>query len=128
MVQFGGDTVTIFILLTIVFCFAAILTGLALANNWHPAWQALPYGLLLTCGARFLGYALAGGQLLSLAGFVVDAVILVAVILVVHRIVQARKMVSQYPWLYESKGMFGWRKPWRTRSRSCAWPTHGCSR
>lgn len=109
MVQFFDDSVVIYILLTIVFCFAAILTGMALARNWHPAWQALPYGLLLTCGARFLGYALASGELLSLAGFLVDAVILVAVILVVHRIVQARKMVSQYPWLYESAGLFNWR-------------------
>ncbi len=109
MVQFADDTVVVYILLLIVFCFAAVLTGMALANNWQPAWRALPYGLLLTCGARFLGFALGSGQLLSLAGFAVDAVILIAFILVVHRIVQARKMVSQYPWLYESAGLFAWR-------------------
>jgi len=26
-----------------------------------------------------------------------------------YRLTQARKMVSQYPWLYDRAGLFGWR-------------------
>lgn len=109
MVQFTETGIVIYLLLTAVFCFAAVLTGAAVANNWLAPWRAVPYGLLLACGSRFLGYALAPGDLLSLPGFFADSFILIAIILVCHRIVRARKMVTQYPWLYESAGLFNWR-------------------
>ncbi|WP_348981071.1 DUF6867 family protein [Azospirillum sp. TSO5] len=30
--------------------------------------------------------------------------------LTAHRIAIARRMVNQYPWLYETAGPFGWRE------------------
>jgi branched-chain amino acid transport system ATP-binding protein len=66
--------------------------------------------MLLACADRFLVYALFQGRLLSLAGYVVDAAILVAIALVAYRARRARQMVVQYPWLYERTGMFSWRE------------------
>ncbi|NNG03729.1 MAG: hypothetical protein HKM95_06455 [Inquilinus sp.] len=106
-----GNSVAVFIGLTVVlFGAAAFLTGQALANGWQPASRALPYGLLLACGNRFLAYALFDGELLSLTAFVIDAAVIIAITLLAHRMVQVRKMVSQYPWLYEVAGLFAWRE------------------
>ncbi|MCP5152751.1 MAG: hypothetical protein H6983_01205 [Ectothiorhodospiraceae bacterium] len=89
--------------------FAAWMTGQALGRTWKPAWHAVVYGLLLGLGDRFLTYALFGGALSSPLGYLVDTLVLIAVALVSHRAAQAAKMVSQYPWLYQRAGPFGWR-------------------
>ena len=105
-----GTSMPVFIGMTVMlFGFAAFMTGQALANTWQPVWKVVPYGVLLAVGDRFLIFALFDGQLLSITGFIADALVLVALTAVSYRLVQARKMVSQYPWLYESAGLFGWR-------------------
>ena len=103
-----GTSLPVFIGMTLLlFGFAAFMTGQALANTWQPIRKAVPYGVLMAIGNRFLVFALYDGDLLSLSGFLVAALVLVALTAVFHRLVQARKMVSQYPWLYESAGLFG---------------------
>ena len=93
----------------IVMGFGALMTGRAIANTWRPAWQVVAYCLLLGMVDRFLIFALFKGPLLSPAAYLVDSFWLVAVGLFVHGIVRADRMVRQYPWLYERKGLFGWR-------------------
>jgi len=93
-----------------LFGWAAAMTGQALARNWRPMWQIVPYALLLAAGDRFLAFALFGGALLSLAGYAVAGVLLLAVAFAAYRLTQARRMVQQYPWLYERVGWFGWRR------------------
>jgi hypothetical protein len=88
---------------------AAWLAGQALAQNWKPAWQMAAYGLLLAAADRFLVFALFGGALLSLPGFIFDAALIEACGLVGWRMTQAARMVAQYPWLYERAGPFAWR-------------------
>lgn len=90
--------------------FAAYTTGQALANTWKPAWHALVYALLLGFADRFLNFALFEGELLSLSGYLVDTAVLVAIAQFGYRLNLARKMVRQYPWLYERSGPFGWRR------------------
>ncbi len=90
--------------------FAAAMTGQGLANGWQPVWQAAFYCFLLAFADRFLVFALFDGELLSSAGFVVDALILIVIGSLAHRLTQARMMVSQYPWIYERAGLFGWRE------------------
>ena len=90
--------------------FAAAMTGQGLANTWQPIWQAAFYCFLLGFADRFLVFALFDGELSSLGGFVVDTVILIAVGLLAHRLTMARRMVAQYPWIYERAGLFGWRE------------------
>jgi hypothetical protein len=105
-----GTTPGVFVGLTIVlFGGAALMTGDALAGTWRPFWHAVPYALLLAAGARFLTFALFDGDLLSPSGFAVGAVILLGLAGVGYRRKQARRMVRQYPWLYERAGVFSWR-------------------
>ncbi len=92
-----------------VMWFAAYMTGQGLANLWRPAWQILMYGLMLGLVDRFLVFALFEGPLLSLAGYLIDTAILLAVAGVGYRLTQTHRMVSQYPWLYERAGLFSWR-------------------
>ncbi len=93
----------------IVVGFAAFITGQALANTWRPMWQMLPYGLLLGIADRFLVWGLFGGDGLSVSGYLIDTAWLLAVGFAAYRLTQARRMVAQYPWLYERAGPFGWR-------------------
>ena len=111
MDQLLGTTVPVFIGMTVVlFGFAAYMTGQALANTWQPVWKVVPYGILLALGDRFLIFALFEGELLSLTGVVIDAMALIALTALSYRLVHVRKMVSQYPWLYEAAGPFNWRE------------------
>lgn len=105
-----GTGGTVFFWLTLVAMgFAAFMTGQALANNWRPVWQAVVYAALLGVADRFLSYALFKGHLLSLAAYALDTAVLATIALFAYRITQARKMVSQYPWLYDRAGLFSWR-------------------
>lgn len=106
-----GVRLSVFLGLTVVVMgFAAYATGQALANTWKPAWHALIYAMLLGFGDRFLGFALFDGELLSLGGYLIDTVVLVAIALVGYRLNLAGKMVRQYPWLYQRTGPFSWRR------------------
>lgn len=90
--------------------FAAFITGQALANTWRPAWQMIPYGMMLGFADRFLVWGLFDHvEGLSVTGYVIDTAYLMAVGLTAYRLTRARKMVTQYPWLYERTGPFGWR-------------------
>jgi hypothetical protein len=97
-------------LLTIVlFGAAAAMTGQALARNWRPSWQLLPYALLLAAGDRFLLFALFDGALTSPSGYAVAVLILFALATATYRATLAARMVAQYPWLYQRAGPFAWR-------------------
>jgi hypothetical protein len=107
---FGMSPVAFIVLTLGLFGFCAFMTGQALANGWQAAWKLVPYGALLACGDRFLGYALADGELLAPAGFAVSWVVLTAIAMAAYRFTRARKMVAQYPWLYAPAGPFGWKQ------------------
>lgn len=101
----------VYIVVTIIlFGFAAFMTGQALATTWRkPGWVVF-YMLLLTFADRFIVWSLFGGDLLSPAGYAVDAATLTIIGLAAYRMTVARKMVQQYPWLYRRRGPFGWRR------------------
>ena len=100
-----------FVVLTLLlFGPGAAATGRALARNWRPSWQSIPYAMLLALGDRFLLYALFDGQLLSLSGYVIAAALLLFFVAMAYRITLARLMVRQYPWLFQPAGLFGWRE------------------
>lgn len=106
-----GTSLPVFIGLTMgVMGFASFVTGRALANTWRPAWQAVPYCLLIACADRFLTFGLFQGQLLLLSGYLIDFGVLLGLALLGYRLTQAHKMVAQYPWIYERRGPFGWRE------------------
>ena len=88
---------------------ASVMTGQALASTWRPLWHMIAYGLLLAIGDRLLVFMLFEAPLLSPSGYAVAAVVLTGLGVTAHRVTFARKMVGQYPWLYERQGLFGWR-------------------
>jgi hypothetical protein len=55
-------------------------------------------------------FALFEGELLSIGGYIIDTVVLTGLALVAFRLNRVRRMVTQYPWLYEEAGPFGWRR------------------
>lgn len=89
---------------------AGFLTGQSLAQGWRPMTQVYLYGLLLGAGDRFLVFALFGGDLLSVYGFLLHSAVIIVIALVGYRITQAYRMVTQYPWLYERTGLFSWQE------------------
>jgi len=106
-----GSTPAVFFTVTVVVMgFAAFMTGQALAGTWKPVWQVVFYCLLLGFGARFLTFSLFDGVLLSLSGYLIDVAVLIAIGLFAYRLTRARKMASQYPWVYERAGLLGWRE------------------
>ena len=106
----GGEIASVLTMTAALFGGAAFLTGQALAQSWRPAWQILPVALLLAVADRFLLYALFDAELASLSGFLIAAAMLGAILLAAYYLTRARKMVQQYPWLYERSGPFGWRE------------------
>lgn len=111
MIEGSNFDPLLFAVLTVGFMGGAgWLTGQAVALTWRPLRQVLAACLLLGCGDRFLVFALFEGNLLSLAGFLVDSSVIVAFGACGWRVTRARRMVVQYPWLYERAGPFGWRR------------------
>jgi len=111
MQELLGNSLGVYFGLTVCLMgFAAFMTGQAMALTWKPAWHALVYAALLGLADRFLAYALFDGTLLSLSAYLADAATLAGIALVAWRLGRARKMVSQYPWLYERAGPFAWRE------------------
>ncbi|MBL8708949.1 MAG: hypothetical protein JNL25_07140 [Rhodospirillaceae bacterium] len=100
----------VFILLTIIiFGGAGFLMGQAIAETWRPAWQNVAYGLLLAATNRFFDGALFGGDWLDIWQYLLDAAVITGIALFAYRITLVRKMVTQYPWLYEPAGLLFWR-------------------
>ena len=87
---------------------AGYLTGQALASTWRPVWQVFAYTLLLGLIDRFLVFALFEGPLLSLAGYFLDMTVIGLLALLGYRLTRVRRMIDQYPWLYERRGLFAW--------------------
>lgn len=105
-----GSSLPVFLGLTVFLAgFCALLTGQSLAEGWKPLWMVYAYALLIGVGDRFLVFALFDGKLLSLQGFIVHTAVIALMADAAYRVKRARRMVSQYPWLYERDGPFGWR-------------------
>jgi len=109
--EFFGTTWAIFFGATVVFVgFAAFMSGRALAVGWKPAWQLIPTTILLGLGDRFVVWALFQAELATVPGLILDTLVLGAIASFAYRITLARRMVQQYPWLYDRVGLIGWRK------------------
>ena len=104
-----GVSIPVFIGLTVVLMGGAgWMTGQALARGWKSAWLMLPYGLLLGLADRFFTWSLFHGDLLSPLGFVIDSAVILTMGVLAYRFTRARKMVAQYPWLYDRTGLLTW--------------------
>ena len=106
-----GANLGVFLVVTVmVMGFAAYMTGQACANAWRPVGHTVFYCLLLGLADRFLVFALFGGELLSVGGYLVDTAVLIAIALLAFRLNRAARLTTQYPWLYERVGLLSWRE------------------
>lgn len=107
----SGAAIGIFVLVTVVLGgSAAWMTGSGLARVWRPFWQCALALLLIAAVTRFLHYALFEEPLLSLPGYLVDAVVAFAVGAFAYRFTRTGQMTRQYAWLYERTGPLSWRE------------------
>lgn len=110
MLQALGSTLSGFIIVTLLLgCGCAFMTGQAIAATWRPLRQVVVYVLLLGGADRFLHFALFDGELLNAAGYLADTGLLQAIAVSAFLATRARRMVTQYPWLFVRHGMFRWR-------------------
>jgi len=108
-VDWLGDTLFNVLLFNIVLVGpASFAMGHAMAIVWRPWHRVIFYSGLLSAGLRFLDYALAGGELWSVAGFLLGWLVQLAISAFAYRLTRARQMTRQYPWLYQRKGLLGW--------------------
>jgi hypothetical protein len=110
MSLFVEDNLWIFVFLTLILGGgAAFMAGRGMAIQWRPLWMPLLAMIPLTLGLRFLHFALFGAELTSLHYLLTDFIILVVAAILGYRTTMAKKMVRQYPWLYEKSGPLSWR-------------------
>ena len=106
-----GTSFGVFIGLTVIIIGgAAVMTGRALADGWRSPMQVVFACFGLALADRFLIYALFGGELLHLSGFLIDFAVITAMALVAHRLTVVHKMVAQYPWRYERESLWTYRE------------------
>jgi hypothetical protein len=106
-----GASWQVFLVLTVGLAGGAGLAmGQSLARAWRPRALVVVYALLLGAADRFLVFALFQGPLLSFVGYLIDTAIVLALALAAYQATRAYRMVTQYPWLYERTGVFGWRE------------------
>ncbi|MCA1939465.1 MAG: hypothetical protein LDL26_00570 [Caenispirillum bisanense] len=105
----GTDPLAFILFTCVMGGWLAYMTGNACAGTWRPLWQVVPYTILLGVADRFFHYALFGGELLSVTGWLIDTAVLMAIGVLAYKATQARKMVAQYPWMYDRAGLLGWR-------------------
>lgn len=89
---------------------AAWMTGRAMAITWRPYTILILYLLILSAAVRFVHFALFQGTLLSIHYYAVDAAVILIIGSLGFQYNRARQMTTQYRWLYERTGPFGWRR------------------
>jgi ABC-type polysaccharide/polyol phosphate export permease len=89
---------------------AAWMTGRAIASTWRPYWHVVAYMIPFALVVRWVHFALFKGTMFSLHYFLVDLFVVLALATLGYRQVRVAQMTTQYRWLYERTGLFGWRR------------------
>jgi hypothetical protein len=110
-VLYEEPSVWLFLFVTVIMGgWAAWMTGRAIAITWRAYWNLILYLLILGAAVRFIHFALFGGTLLSIHYYVIDTIVILIIGTLGFRYYRARQMTSQYRWLYERTGPFGWKE------------------
>jgi hypothetical protein len=103
------DSFGVFLLVTIFLGGgAAWLSGRAIAGTWRPWWHVPLYMLILGAAVRFIHLALFDGTLLSPHYYAVDTLFCLLFGFLGFRLTRARQMATQYSWINQRHGPFGW--------------------
>jgi hypothetical protein len=109
-ILYEEPTVWLFLLVTVVMGgWLAWMAGRAVARTWKSNIQLVLYILVLGLFIRFIHFALFEATLLTLHYYIVDTIVLMAFGFAGWRYSRARQMTTQYRWLFERSGPFGWK-------------------
>jgi hypothetical protein len=89
---------------------AAWMTGRAIAGTWRPYWHVVAYMVPFAVFVRWVHFALFHGTFTSVPYFLVDFAVVLALASLGYRVVRAKQMTTQYRWLFDKSGPFGWRR------------------
>jgi len=110
-ILYEEQSIWLFLLVTVIMGgSAAWASGKSIAQTWRPAWQVIPYMIVLGLAVRFIHFALFEGHLIAPQYYLVDTVILLIAGLLGFRYKRASQMTTQYRWIYERTGPFTWRE------------------
>src|SRR4051794_21079545 len=110
-ILYEESSIWLFLLVTVVMGGAAAwASGKSIAQTWRPAWQIVPYMLVLGMAVRFIPFALFEGTLLTLHFYTIDTILLLIVGALGYRYKRTQQMTTQYRWIYEKTGPFSWRE------------------
>jgi Domain of unknown function (DUF6867) len=103
------DSFGVFLLVTIFLGGgAAWLSGRAVAGTWRPWWHVPLYMFILGAAVRLIHLALFDGTLLSPHYYAVDTLFCLLFGFLGFRLTRARQMATQYSWINQRHGPFGW--------------------
>lgn len=109
-ILYEEPTIWLFLLVTVVMGgWGAWMTGRAIAITWRSLVQLVLYVLILGMVTRFIHFALFQATLLTLHFYIVDTLVLMGFAFAGWRYYRTRQMTTQYRWLYERTGPFGWK-------------------
>jgi hypothetical protein len=110
-ILYEEQSIGVFILVSVIMGGAAAwASGKSIAQTWRPAWQIIPYMLVLGLAVRFIHFALFEGHLIAPWFYIVDTIILLVCGAAGFRYKRTQQMTTQYRWLYEKTGPFSWRE------------------
>jgi hypothetical protein len=109
MFDWFGNTFAMALLFNLVLLGpASFMAGQGVATTWRPWAHLIGYSALLSAGLRFFDFALAGGELWSMGGFLLGWLAQFGIAFLAYRLTYVRQLLRQYPWLYQRKGLLGW--------------------
>ncbi len=98
MEQIIGTHLAFFIIVSVIMAYGAILTADKMANAWRKHFDVYWYVFLIVLGHRFLAFALAGADILSVDGFLYSLIIYEAIGAIAFEHYRDSKIAKQYPW------------------------------
>jgi hypothetical protein len=101
-----GSSAIVFVVMSLLAVGLAWLTGVNLGAQWRPLRLVFIYCALLTFGHRFLLFALRDAALLSPLAFLLEFTLFAGVGGAAFYLSRQMRLVQQYPWLYERRGLF----------------------
>jgi len=87
----------------------AWLAGRAIASTWRSVWFAVIAAIPMAMAVRFVHFALFDEPLLALKPWLIETLLMLAIMCLAFQRTRAQQMVRQYYWLYEPSGPLGWR-------------------
>ena len=104
-----ASSIAAFIIFTLILGFlGGWATGRSIAGTWRSPLMLIPAVLVLAAAVRFLHYAIAGEDLLSVYYYLESTIVVAVAASYGFLSFRAEQMARQYSWLYDKAGPVKW--------------------